>query len=211
MNVAEIFSSIHGEVNGHHQGRLVTFIRLSGCNLKCSYCDTKETQNSDYGTPMSIHDILRKVQEFGNDCICLTGGEPLYHDDVIKELLKILWLSGYAISVETNGTTDITPFFRYVESFVIDFKLDFVDKMIHNNFIKLRKTDIIKFVISDEEQLAQALYWKAEFEHMETDALFAFSPVHSIMSAEELTNTLIKQQENNCIISMQIHKILNLK
>ena len=111
MFVADIFESFHGEVNGHHQGRLVTFIRLSGCNLRCPYCDTKETWDQLYGECLSPLQILDRVKKFGNSHICLTGGEPLIGDkSVLVDLLHILSENGFKISVETNGTISITPF-----------------------------------------------------------------------------------------------------
>jgi len=122
MFVAELFESFHGETNGHHQGRVVTFIRLSGCNLKCPYCDTKETWDQLYGENVSPAEILDMVKNFGHKHICITGGEPLMHKEEVLELLHVLWWEGYKISVETNGTIDITPFHRYVESFVVTYQ-----------------------------------------------------------------------------------------
>lgn len=216
MFIAEIFESFHGEVNGHHQGRIVTFIRISGCNLKCPYCDTKETWDHLYGENISPLIILNKVRDIGHKHICLTGGEPLLHKSEVLDLLNVLWSEGYKISVETNGTIDITPFFKYVESFVIDYKMNLVPdsvKRITSNYQRLRNTDVIKFVIKDKEEAIQAFYIKKTLEPIfdSSRVVFAFSPVMPGLPAKELAILLINHKVHNSVLSLQIHKIIGLK
>lgn len=215
MFVAEIFESIHGEVNGHHQGRITTFIRLSGCNLKCPYCDTKKTWDPLYGLNLTVPAILEQVQSFGNKYICLTGGEPLLDEKMAIELLKVLWRQGYHISVETNGTIDITPFFRYVESFVIDYKLHIIPdnaKRIKSNFQLLRNTDVIKFVVNSKEEAIQSFYIKGVLEKTyNTNPIFAFSPVDTGIKAKELLSLILEEKVNDAVLSLQIHKIVGLR
>lgn len=209
MNVAEIFESIHGECNGHHQGRLVTFIRLSGCNLKCSYCDTPETQDFGFGKEMLIIDIVKAVRDLGNEYICITGGEPLVRD-YVDFLLHQLWEEGFHISLETNGTIDISPYFRYVESFIVDFKFEYSNRMIRSNYEKLRSTDVIKFVVK-EQDFFTAIGVKMGIEEAGTNVIFAFSPVSDSLDAADLANLLITNQVRNAVLSLQIHKMLDLK
>jgi 7-carboxy-7-deazaguanine synthase len=216
MKIAEIFPSIHGEVNGHHQGMMCTFIRISGCNLKCWYCDTTHTQDSNYGTEMSILQILQRVNEYKNKYVCLTGGEPLLNKPDILQLLFYLQQENFIVSVETNGTIDITPFFRYVDSFVIDYKIGVKNYQPYNfNFLHLRKKDVIKFVVDknnlqnsiDKYYLLQNLYIKNPIK-----PIFAFSPIISEnFSAKDLYQFLRLHNIHNVLISLQIHKIANFQ
>ena len=118
LKVVEIFNSIDGE--GIKAGELVTFIRLYGCNLNCSYCDSryaceKTEENLPY-TEMCIDEIIQKCDEmrekFGTRNITLTGGEPLIHNDV-RYLLMALTEADYCVNVETNGSVDIDKFKKY--------------------------------------------------------------------------------------------------
>jgi len=213
MKVAEIFESFNGECNGHHQGRLVTFIRLSGCNLKCPYCDTAHTQDKNYGTDMNIDRIINNVEQFGNDYICLTGGEPLLRTKPVLELLKTLWERDYHISVETNGTIDITPFFRYVESFVIDYKLEITpirERLFIQNYRNLRKTDVIKFVVSSYGEVMRAFEFNSGLVK-DSKAIIAYSPVAPEVTPATLASLLIKHKVRNAVLSLQIHKIVGFK
>ena len=104
MKVIEIFESTQGE--GRWMGAPVTFIRLAGCNLHCSWCDTKESWG-DVGTEMSIYDICNHVKEFDNHIVVLTGGEPTIQP-LLSSLVRTLGENGYYVAIETNGTNSIT-------------------------------------------------------------------------------------------------------
>lgn len=213
MRVAEIFSSIHGECNGHHQGRIVTFVRLSGCNLKCYYCDTKETQDPEFGEEIAIEEVLRKIGSFKNKYICITGGEPLLSHQ-IEMLLYALWNEGFKISIETNGTIDITPYFRYVDSFVIDYKLKstkYSELMVYQNYVHMRDTDIVKFVVANKSDLMQALSVKERLEFDNVKGIYAFSPVEGKYTAKDIYKEFEKRSVYNAVLSLQIHKVLDLK
>lgn len=206
MQIAEIFESIHGEVNGHHQGRICTFIRTSGCNLQCPYCDTPETQETNHNFEMALVDIFGKVDKLGNHYVCVTGGEPLIQKNII-ELLSVLWGWGFKLSIETNGTIDITPYFRYVESFVIDYKLHAPDMMLPSNYNMLRKTDVIKFVIGSIED-----FYKANeiVNLIDTKAIIAFSALQPDMPHITLAELLLKYKIKNALLSVQLHKLINM-
>lgn len=212
MKVAEIFPSIHGECNGHHQGRRVTFVRFSGCNLKCYYCDTPETQSFGYGEEMSRNGIIARVIKIGLPHVCLTGGEPLIAPG-IELLLHDLWDRGFKISVETNGTVDISPYFRYVESFVVDFKTistGYYDKMVDQNYQKLRKSDVVKFVVANTDDIEDAKACMDEYIVQGSKATFAFSPVHGKMDPKTLYDYLEAYGIDNAVLSLQIHKLIGL-
>jgi organic radical activating enzyme len=102
LKITEIFSSIQGE--GLRQGEPTLFIRLTGCNLKCSFCDTKYAwkQGHPYSVSQVLDEIKKKMQIYPAQWICLTGGEPLVQD--ISDLVRKLKQEGFKIQVETNGT-----------------------------------------------------------------------------------------------------------
>ncbi len=105
--INEIFYSLQGE--GHHTGYPSVFIRFSGCNLNCPFCDTRHQE----GMLMSDDDILRAVQLYSADWIVLTGGEPaLWIDDAFVRLLKRA--TGKKIAIETNGTLPVPPSIDWV-------------------------------------------------------------------------------------------------
>ncbi len=101
IKVVEIFSSIEGE--GSLVGYPVTFIRLEGCNLRCTWCDTKYSYDTGNYLELSLEEILSKVKEFKNKRVCITGGEPLFNDG-FDILFKTLLKEGFFVIVETNGT-----------------------------------------------------------------------------------------------------------
>lgn len=112
LKVNEIFYSLQGE--GAQTGKPVIFVRLSGCNLKCSFCDTKHEEGSE----MTLDTILTKVKEQSTVCnyIIFTGGEPLLQLNV--ESLQFFYDAGYNIGLETNGTMPIPLSMRDLVSYI---------------------------------------------------------------------------------------------
>jgi 7-carboxy-7-deazaguanine synthase len=214
LQVAEIFKTVHGEVNTHMQGRVVTFIRLSNCNLHCRYCDTKDTQSPFYGKSMTVDEVISQVHFLGTRYICLTGGEPLLQKDAVLELLKKLNFSCH-VSVETNGTVDITPFTRYVESFVVDYK---AEKHL-NGWTRSQETlytltdkDILKFVIEDEDDFNVAVTFiqHSEGHNAKKRPIFALSPCYPTMELSELARLILKENYLDVVLSVQLHKIIGV-
>ena len=103
MRVIEIFSSIQGE--GYNLGLPVVFVRFAGCNLRCSFCDTKESWLTDY-TDMTIPQIVDTCLKQGPKTVVLTGGEPCIHPE-INDLALSLKEQGFTVCVETNGTMPV--------------------------------------------------------------------------------------------------------
>lgn len=150
MKVNEIFYSIEGE--GIRAGELTTFIRLSGCNLRCKYCDT--TYAFTEGTEMCIEDIMDEVGNIGILNVTLTGGEPLIHKD-IDRLIDVLIENGYRINIETNGSVDITKYLEKDLVITMDYKTPESgeeEKMILSNLEALRKGDVLKFVMGSSDK-----------------------------------------------------------
>ena len=165
MLISEIFDSIDGE--GIRAGKLCTFIRAFGCNLRCSYCDSLyaiDAKCSD--TPpkeMGINQILSYVNR-NYKRVTLTGGEPLLFPESIK-LVNRLCEMDFEVNIETNGSCDIVAFRDMIEYrnnlfFTVDFKLPSSGEMYQmrlSNFGNLEKRDVLKLVIGAEEDLEVAV------------------------------------------------------
>jgi 7-carboxy-7-deazaguanine synthase len=129
-NISEVFSSIQGE--GRLLGRRQIFIRFSGCNLNCNYCDTPESRNPAHGVNLSTDELLLKVKNLITPdihSISLTGGEPLLHADFIRELLEKMnddvIFQNLEVLVETNGSLpgELTKIINIIEHASVDIKL----------------------------------------------------------------------------------------
>jgi 7-carboxy-7-deazaguanine synthase len=151
VKVFEIFPSIQGE--GPFQGIPSAFIRLSGCNLRCRWCDTSGTQDGSAGEEMTVDEVVGQVKRLGLSHVCITGGEPLIQQDELLSLLKELHEDGYIVGIETNGTVDPAPVMEY-SSICMDLKCPSSGE---KSFIplmkKLRPSDCVKFVVGGEEDL----------------------------------------------------------
>lgn len=216
MKVVEIFDSIEGE--GKRTGKTATFIRLAGCNLRCNYCDTlyalfDEDEPCSY-VEMSIGQIIEKINP-NYKRVTITGGEPLIHKD-IDELIRCLSEIGCEINIETNGTVNTQKYIHYNNVFVtIDYKLQSsgeCEKMPWENFINLKSTDVIKFVIGSEEDIDEmkqivlklkGIYDKKSMPQLYTGAVFdKIEPckiVESLVSSDELSDV---------VFQLQIHKFI---
>jgi 7-carboxy-7-deazaguanine synthase len=149
--VVEIFDSLEGE--GKRAGATATFIRLAGCNLRCTYCDTAQALAFDAGIEMTLGEILAKVN-MNYKRVTLTGGEPLLADDVDKLVAELI-KAGCEVNIETNGSVDITHFRTAIDNsalfFTIDYKLPasgMENNMFTPNYFLLKEHDVLKFVVS---------------------------------------------------------------
>ena len=203
MKVVEIFKSIDGE--GIRVGYPVTFIRLAGCNLRCNYCDTKYSYEDEKFTEMTQQEIYNQVYKLGGKRITLTGGEPLIHKDV-KVLVDLLIQKGYEVNIETNGSVDITLFLDKHTIITMDYKCassDMEDKMLLDNISKLRKQDVLKFVVSDDNDLdtVQRIY-------QNTKATVYISPVFGRIEPKKIVEYMLEHNMENCRVQVQLHKII---
>lgn len=144
LKVNEIFKSIQGEST--YAGLPCTFVRLTGCNLRCKYCDTVYAY--DNGVDMGLEEILSDVELLGCKLVEVTGGEPLLQAEAV-DLVSLLINKGYRVLVETNGSLDIN---RLPEGSVriMDLKCPdsgVVDKIDWKNIERLRPGDEVKFVL----------------------------------------------------------------
>ncbi len=155
MKVYSIFKSLQGE--GLTIGAPTTFIRTSGCPLRCAYCDTP--QAFDKGDQMSIETILAKVKKLKSHHVCLTGGEPLAQKDAIQ-LVERLLDTGYHLVLETNGAMPLDNL-PCVENLTISMDIKCPssgesEKMRFENIELLGPTDQLKFIISDDRDYEYA-------------------------------------------------------
>ena len=157
MKVSEIFYSMEGE--GVEIGRLEVFVRLAGCNLKCTWCDTKYALQN--GKEMNVKEIVKEVREYPCKSISITGGEPLLQKNELLELIKQLKALSYWIQINTNGTVFDEEVFRLVDLISMDCKCP--SSGMKSDFDVLKKTKELfdsktqfKFIISDREDYEYA-------------------------------------------------------
>lgn len=206
MKVVEIFNSVEGE--GKRAGLPATFIRLFGCNLRCSYCDSMyAVEGTDY-TEMPIQQIMDKVEEIGCPNITVTGGEPLIHKDIIG-LLTVLCDSGFWVNVETNGSIRIP--YRTVDDrlfYTVDYKTGssgMLNKMDTEMFKRLSRSDVLKFVVGNEKDLNEAqLFCKDLISHPQ----IYISPVFGQIEPEKLVEFILTNKLWDWKVQLQLHKFI---
>jgi 7-carboxy-7-deazaguanine synthase len=146
MRITEIFHSIQGESS--HVGRPCVFVRLTGCNLRCTWCDSEYTFTG--GERMSLDDVMARVHGYGCDLVEVTGGEPLAQAEAFP-LIERLCNEGFEVLIETSGSIDITPVDARAK-LILDVKCPGsgeAEKNRWSNLDILRAHDEIKFVIAD--------------------------------------------------------------
>lgn len=202
--VTEIFKSIQGE--SRNAGYPALFIRLSECNLRCSYCDTKYAYPK--GEKISIDDIIHQVKKYpALHHIAITGGEPLLQDNV-NVLIEKLILLRYKVQIETNGSLPIknipkecikivdvkTPSSNEEKSFYLE------------NIKELTNHDELKFIIADKKDFDFATRFINKNLN-NCKSTINFSPSFNKLSAAQLADLII---ENNLDVrlNMQLHKII---
>lgn len=206
MRVVEIFKSIDGE--GKRAGLPCTFIRLYGCNLRCSYCDTRYGCEGNNYKVMSIKEIIKTVKELGVTHITLTGGEPLIDPDSFK-LIRRLCDEGFALNIETNGAVDITPVDK--RAFItIDYKCPssgMEEHMLKNNFNILRKKDVCKFVVGSVKDLDRAYEIINKYD-LDKNCQVYLSPVFGNIEAADIVKYMMEHEMYRCKVQLQLHKYI---
>ena len=208
MRVVEKFVSINGE--GLRSGELAVFIRFANCNLRCSYCDTKYSFINPIYTEESIDELVKYVKSTGVKNVTLTGGEPLIQNE-IKELMIELLNIGNRIEIETNGSINIAPYLNIPNvTFTLDYKLkgSGMEKYMDlTNYDLLRKNDVIKFVVSDYDDLEKTKEIIKKYDLI-NKANCLISPVWGRIEFEEIVNFLKDNKLNDVKMQLQIHKII---
>lgn len=210
--IAEKFISINGE--GKSSGQLATFIRFAGCNLNCSYCDTKWVNQQDVNYElMTADEIYNFIKKTGITNVTLTGGEPLVQKNII-ELLKILVNDkSLSIEVETNGSIYLEPFTKLNNNllkFTMDYKLassNMENRMIVNNFKYLMKKDIVKFVVSNLDDLINTEEIIQKYKLIKKTNVY-ISPVYGQIKLAEVVEFMKENKMNKVNLQIQLHKVI---
>jgi 7-carboxy-7-deazaguanine synthase len=202
LSVNEIFYSIQGEST--YAGKPCVFVRLAGCDLRCSWCDT--TYAFGEGRKMSVDDVLQQVDRYGSPLVEVTGGEPLLQDDVYT-LMERLLDSGRTVLLETGGQLDVGRVPGGVVK-VLDVKCPASGesgKVEWDNIDRLGSRDQVKFVIQDRADYEFARDTVTRHALDRRCAAVLFSPVHGVMSAKDLAEWIL-QDHLPVRLQLQIHK-----
>lgn len=203
LRVCEIFKGIQGEST--HAGKVCSFVRLTGCNLHCSYCDTAYALTE--GKELPFEQIVRAVQTHRTRLVEITGGEPLLQAETPLLCKRFLELA-YTVLVETNGSLDISlvppPVIR-----IIDVKCPssgHEGSFLNKNFSLLTSSDECKFVLSDKDDF----FWALDLVHKENlheIATVIFSPNIKLLPPKDLAEWIL--EENAPVrLGMQLHKVI---
>ncbi len=201
LNITEIFYSLQGEAR--EVGLPSVFIRLTGCPLRCTYCDTEYAFKGN--NLISIDDIIIQIKQYKTRYVCVTGGEPLAQINC-HILLDALVKERYQVSLETSGSVDIGEINPSV-SIVMDLKTpssNEVGQNLYANVAKLQAKDQLKFVIGSRQDFD----WSVEtMRQYPTEAGVLFSPVFDQISPTKLADWIIESQLN-VRMQVQLHKLL---
>ncbi len=210
-DICESFTSINGE--GPSAGFPAVFIRFAGCNLNCSYCDTKWANEPDVPvTRMSAARIAGYIRETGITHITLTGGEPLFRDGTPALLAVLNEIPDLKIEIETNGSIDLAELHGCPgrPSFIMDYKLPgsgMESAMCLSNLSLLGPDDAVKFVAGSESDLQRALEIIRQYRLSGRTQIF-FSPVFGRIDPKDIVSFLITNQLNDARLQLQIHKFI---
>lgn len=206
FKINEIFTSIEGE--GIRTGVPCTFIRLHGCNLACSYCDTVYSCRGEDYTEYTLEEIVEKVKEKAVNHITITGGEPLMEQNTLF-LVNALLKENFCVNIETNGSYEIQDYLAF-ENLIItmDYKSlssNMQHKMKTSQLPLLRKADVLKFVVSNKYDLADM---KDILSKYDIKASVYVSPVFGKIEPKEIVEYILENELYQCITQVQLHKII---
>jgi 7-carboxy-7-deazaguanine synthase len=204
LRINEIFHSVQGESS--RSGEPCVFIRLTGCGLRCTYCDTEYAFYE--GTDRSIDDVINEATAFGTTLIEITGGEPLEQEAVYPLMTKLLD-RGFELMLETGGHMDISRVDRRVKR-IVDLKTPASGMMHRNdygNIARLTKHDEVKFVVADradyewsrEQILSQKLAEKCGH--------ILMSPVQGLLELSHLAAWML-EDHLPVKLQVQLHKLI---
>ena len=203
LKINEIFFSIQGEST--YAGLPTVFVRTTGCNLRCTYCDTKysyfegELQTLDY--------VLEKIRSFGSHHVCITGGEPLLQKDV-HTLMKNLCDLGHIVSLETSGSKSIQNIDRRVKV-VLDIKTPSSgapDSFLLKNLDFPRENTEFKFVICSDEDFEWSEHFCRQYDLFEKFVVL-YSPSYGQIQPQWLAEKILKKK-SPARLQLQLHKYI---
>ena len=204
LTINEIFHSIQGEST--HAGRPCVFVRLTACDLRCSWCDTPYAFHE--GRKMSVDDVVRQVEAYGCGTVEVTGGEPLLQPDVYP-LMERLLAAGHNVLLETGGHRSIENVPPGVIR-IVDVKCPGsgeADKNYWPNLDILAPGDEVKFVIRDRADYEYAKDVVARHGLVERTAAVLFSPVHAVLDPKQLAEWMLADRLP-VRLQLQAHKYI---
>lgn len=204
LKITEIFLSIQGEAQT--VGKPTVFVRLTGCPLRCHYCDSEYAFYG--GERFTIDVILEKIASHGVNHVCVTGGEPLAQPEA-RTLLSVLCEKGYQVSLETSGALSIADIDERV-SIVMDLKTPASGEVERNEYANiglLRSHDQVKFVLCDRQDYEWALFKLTEYQLEDKVAEVLFSPSYEQLEPSQLVEWILADRLP-VRFQMQLHKAL---
>lgn len=203
LRITEIFHSLQGE--SCRTGLPTVFVRLTGCPLRCQYCDTAYAFKG--GDVMSLEDIISKVKSYDTPLVSVTGGEPLAQKACLP-LMEQLCDLGYSVSIETSGALDVSKIDPRVNK-VMDLKTPASKEERKNKYENLQyinPNDEIKFVICDRNDYEWAKSIMIKYE-LKNENNILFSPVADELEPTDLASWIL-EDKLNVRFQMQLHKVL---
>lgn len=204
LRITEIFHSLQGEARS--VGLPTVFVRLTGCPLRCVYCDT--TYSFSGGERHTLDELLAQVRAWRTPRVCVTGGEPLAQPNCLP-FLKLLCDEGYEVSLETSGALDVSEVDLRV-SRVVDLKTPDSGEMhrnLYENLPRLNAHDQVKFVICSRKDYEWARFKLDEYRLAAQVGDVLFSPSHGQLEARELAEWILADRLP-VRLQLQLHKYL---
>ncbi len=205
MQITEIFKSIQGEST--YAGLPCIFVRLTACNLRCTWCDTEYSFHG--GAKMTLDEVMERVRSVGGKLVEITGGEPLLQDEVYP-LMECLLGEGYKVMLETSGERPIERVPREVVK-IVDVKCPDSgepDTFAMKNLEHLAPHDQIKFVIASRRDYEFARDFTRAHNLAERTAAVLFSPVHDQVDLRQMAQWILDDRLENIRFGYQLHKII---
>jgi len=203
LRISEIFFSLQGETS--RVGLPTVFIRLTGCPLRCGYCDTEYAFHG--GSRLSILAIITEVAGYAAHHVTVTGGEPLAQKECL-DLLRALCDAGYSVSLETSGAIDVAGVDKRVSK-ILDIKTPGSGEAGKNrwsNLDYLTSHDEVKFVLCDEADYLWAVE-TLRASRLDQICPVLFSPVHEVLSREALAEWILRDRLP-VRMQLQLHKLI---
>ncbi|MDQ3070355.1 MAG: 7-carboxy-7-deazaguanine synthase QueE [Acidobacteriota bacterium] len=204
LTINEIFHSIQGEST--HAGRPCVFVRLTACDLRCTWCDTPYAFTE--GRKMPVETVLADVESRGTRLVELTGGEPLLQKDVYP-LMEALLARGYEVLLETGGHVPLTQVPAAVKK-IVDVKCPGsgeADRNHWNNLAAIGQDDEVKFVIADRADYEYARRVTAEHGLLGRVRAVHMSPVHGVLDPRTLAEWVLADKLE-VRVQLQLHKYI---